>query len=180
MSFRESMINMEILKEYQEAAEQRQSLGVPPLPLSVAQVTAVIESLPQSSGAERQNLLYLLRERVNPGVDEAAGSKADFLAEVISGRSGDVGISALEAVQWLGLMRGGYNLTPLLETLDDKRSEVAAAAIYALKHTLLVYDAFAWVVEKFKKVIRERVCCLNHGLKRSGSRPALSYPKNWC
>ncbi len=142
---------MEILKEYHKAAEQRQRLGVPPLPLSGVQVTAVIESLVLSSGDERQNLLYLLRERVNPGVDEAAGVKADFLAEVISGRSDRVGISALEAVQWLGTMRGGYNLTPLLETMDDKRPEVAAAAIHALKHTLLVYDAFAWVVEEFKK-----------------------------
>ncbi|MCD6429702.1 MAG: bifunctional aconitate hydratase 2/2-methylisocitrate dehydratase [Deltaproteobacteria bacterium] len=142
---------MEILEEYKKAADQRQRLGIPPLPLSAAQVSAVIDRLPQSQGEERQNLLFLLRERVNPGVDEAAGIKADFLAEVISGRAAEIGISALTAVQWLGTMRGGYNLTPLLETMDDKRPEVAAAAIFALKHTLLVYDAFAWVVEEFKK-----------------------------
>ncbi|MEA1923703.1 MAG: bifunctional aconitate hydratase 2/2-methylisocitrate dehydratase, partial [Pseudomonadota bacterium] len=77
--------------------------------------------------------------------------KADFLAEVISGRAPEVGISALDAVKWLGAMRGGYNLTPLLETMNDKRPEVAVAAIDALKYTLLVYDAFAWVVEEFEK-----------------------------
>ena len=142
---------MKTIEEYQKSADLRQEQGIPPLPLSVAEVTAVIERLPQSQGEERQNLLFLLRERVNPGVDEAAGIKADFLAEVISGRAGETGISALSAVGWLGTMRGGYNLTPLLETMDDKRPEVAAAAIYALKHTLLVYDAFAWVVENFKK-----------------------------
>ncbi|MEA1923893.1 MAG: aconitate hydratase B, partial [Pseudomonadota bacterium] len=107
---------MEILEQYQKAAAQRQAQGIPPLPLSGAQVSAVIERLPQSQGEERQNLLYLLRERVNPGVDDAAGIKADFLAEVISGRAPEVGISALDAVKWLGAMRGGYNLTPLLET----------------------------------------------------------------
>ena len=142
---------MEILEKYKQAADQRQALGIPPLPLSAAEVTAVIERLPQSSEEERRNLLFLLSERVNPGVDEAAGVKADFLADVISGRVAEIGISALTAVQWLGAMRGGYNLTPLLETMDDKRPEVAAAAIFALKHTLLVYDAFAWVVEEFKK-----------------------------
>ncbi len=142
---------MEIIKEYQRAADLRQGLGIPPLPLSVAEVTAVIERLPQSLGDERQNLLFLLRERVSPGVDEAAGIKADFLAEVINGRGDTAGISALTAVEWLGMMRGGYNLTPLLETMDDKRPEVAAAAVDALKHTLLVYDAFVRVVEEFKK-----------------------------
>ncbi len=142
---------METLEKYQKAVDQRQTLGIPPLPLNLAEVTAVIERLPQSLGEERQNLLFLLRERVNPGVDEAAGIKADFLAEVISGRAAEVGISALTAVQWLGAMRGGYNLTPLLETMDDNRPDVSAAAIDALKHTLLVYDAFAWVVEEFKK-----------------------------
>ncbi len=142
---------MNILEEYQRAAEQRQAQAIPPMPLSAAEVSAVIDRLPLSQGEERQSLLYLLRERVNPGVDEAAGIKADFLAEVISGRAAESGLSALTAVSWLGAMRGGYNLTPLLETMDDKRPEVAAAAIYALKHTLLVYDAFAWVVEEFKK-----------------------------
>ncbi|MBN2810086.1 MAG: bifunctional aconitate hydratase 2/2-methylisocitrate dehydratase [Deltaproteobacteria bacterium] len=142
---------MTIIEAYHEAADLRQQQGIPPLPLSVDEVTAVIEHLPQSQGEERRELLFLLRERVNPGVDEAAGIKADFLAEVIAGRAPEVGISPLSAVQWLGMMRGGYNLTPLLESMDDERSEVAAAAIEALKHTLLVYDAFAWVVEKFKK-----------------------------
>ncbi len=142
---------MEILEEYQRAADQRQALGIPPLPLTADEVTAVIERLSQSLGEERQKLLFLLRERVNPGVDEAAGIKADFLAEVISGRVAEIGVPALTAVQWLGTMRGGFNLTPLLETMSDKRPEVAAAAIHALKHTLLVYDAFAWVVEEFKK-----------------------------
>ena len=142
---------MEILEKYKKAADQRQGLGIPPLPLSVAEVSAVIERLPQSREEERKNLLYLFCERVNPGVDEAAGIKADFLAEVISGRAPAVGISALTAVSWLGVMRGGYNLTPLLKAMNDKRPEVAAAAIEALKHTLLVYDAFAEVVEEFKK-----------------------------
>ncbi|MEA3348811.1 MAG: aconitate hydratase B, partial [Pseudomonadota bacterium] len=142
---------MEILKEYQKAADRRQASGIPPLPLSVAEVTAVIERLPQSSKEERQNLLFLLSERVNPGVDEAAGIKAGFLAEVISGQAAEAGIEALTAVRWLGTMRGGYNLTPLLDTMGDKRPAVATAAINALKHTLLVYDAFARVVEEFKK-----------------------------
>ncbi|HDS17241.1 MAG TPA: bifunctional aconitate hydratase 2/2-methylisocitrate dehydratase [Proteobacteria bacterium] len=142
---------MEILEAYRKAAAARQQLGIPPLPLSAAEVKAIIKCLPGSSDGERREMYYWLRERVNPGVDEAAGVKADFLAEVIAGRAPDCGIDAVTAVQWLGMMRGGYNITPLLEALEDERAEVAAAAIFALKHTLLIYDAFAWVVEKFKQ-----------------------------
>ncbi len=43
-------------------------------------------------------------------------------------------------------MQGGYNVQPLIEALDDK--QLAADAADALKHTLLVFDAFHDVAEK--------------------------------
>ncbi|MCK5915909.1 MAG: bifunctional aconitate hydratase 2/2-methylisocitrate dehydratase, partial [Deltaproteobacteria bacterium] len=112
---------------------------------------AVIGKLSASSGAEQEKLLYLLRERVNPGVDDGARIKADFLADVVSGKITDAGIEPVSAVTWLGQMRGGYNIAPLLRAMDDKRVEVAAAAITSLENTLLIYDAFDLIVEKFAK-----------------------------
>lgn len=142
---------MEILKEYEAAAAERQTRGIPALPLSAVETQAVIGKLSASSGAEQENLLYLLRERVNPGVDDGARIKADFLAGVVSGKIINVGIEPVAAVSWLGQMRGGYNIAPLLDAMDDKRPEVAAAAITSLENTLLIYDAFDLIVEKFAK-----------------------------
>ena len=130
-------------------AAERQAAGIPPLPLQAAEVQAIIAQLSLYDDKQRDYLLYLLRERVNPGVDDGARIKADFLAGIVSGRINDVGIEPVSAVAWLGEMRGGYNISPLLEAMDDKRSEVAGAAVLSLENTLLIYDAFAEVVDKF-------------------------------
>ncbi len=140
---------MEILEEYRKAAADRQALGIPPLPLSVVEVQEVIKRLSLSRDNERQELLYLLRERVNPGVDDGARVKADFLGRVVAGEITGIGIEPAAAVVWLGEMRGGYNIAPLLKAMDDKRPEVARAAILSLENTLLIYDAFADVVDRF-------------------------------
>ncbi len=130
-------------------AAARQAAGIPPLPLQAAEVKAVIAQLQSAEDKERDYMLYLLREWVNPGVDDGARIKAGFLAEVISGRINSVGIEPVQAVAWLGEMRGGYNIAPLLEAMENDRSEVAEAAILSLENTLLIYDAFADVVDKF-------------------------------
>lgn len=140
---------MEILDEYRKAAAARQMLGIPPLPLQVAEVNEVIKRLSKGSDDERSELLYLLRERVNPGVDDGARMKADFLGRVLAGEIAGVGIEPVQAVVWLGEMRGGYNIVPLLKAMDDERPEVAGAAILSLENTLLIYDAFADVVDRF-------------------------------
>ncbi len=140
---------MEILEEYRKVAAERQALGIPPLPLTVTEVKEVIKRLLSGSDKEQSELLCLLRERVNPGVDDGARVKADFLEQVVAGNIGGVGIEPVQAIVWLGEMRGGYNIAPLLKAMDDERSEVAGAAILSLENTLLIYDAFADVVDRF-------------------------------
>ena len=142
---------MDILNDYRRAAAEREKLGIPPLPLTPAQTEAVIAALKGKAADEREELLKLLRDRVNPGVDDAAAIKAAFLGRVIRGEEPDCGIDAVTAVDWLGRMRGGYNLEPLFAALDDSRPEVAAAAVAALEDTLLVYDAFDRAVAMSEK-----------------------------
>jgi aconitate hydratase 2/2-methylisocitrate dehydratase len=98
---------MDVLEEYRKAAAERQVLGIPPLPLSVVEVQEVIERLSSGSDNERQELLYLLRERVNPGVDAGARVKAEVLGRIVAGEITGVGIEPVAAVAWLGEMRGG-------------------------------------------------------------------------
>ncbi|AHG63407.1 aconitate hydratase 2 [Advenella mimigardefordensis DPN7] len=58
-------------------------------------------------------------------------------------------ISEEKATELLGTMLGGYNISPLIELLDNEKLGTIAAD--ALKKTLLVFDAFHDVQEKAEK-----------------------------
>ena len=138
---------MSFLNEYNAHVEERKKEGVPPLPLSVEQTKSVIELL--KSGKEDQNVLKdLLFNRINPGVDDAAAVKAEFLGEVVQGKQKIPAISKKEAIVALGQMLGGYNVQHLVDAL--KVDEVATDAAEQLKKTLLVYESFHDVVELSK------------------------------
>jgi len=130
---------MDFLKSYESAVKERETLGVPPLPLNAQECADLVELL-QSNPTDE--LVTLLRERVSPGVDEAAYVKAAFLHALVEGKSKCDLISPLEAINLLGTMLGGYNVDPLVEALSNKDESVAKAAAKALKNTILVYDAF--------------------------------------
>jgi aconitate hydratase 2/2-methylisocitrate dehydratase len=132
-----------VLNDYQKHVEERAEQGLPPLALDAEQVSALVELL---KTAPTEQLLELLIHRVPPGVDQAAYVKASFLADVAKG---DVVCSLIEmvkATELLGTMRGGYNIQPLIDLLDNEAT--AATAEAALSHTLLVYDAYHDIVEK--------------------------------
>ncbi len=129
-----------MLQEYREHAAQRAAQGIPPLPLDAAQVTALVELLKAPPAGEEEFLLELFSERVPPGVDEAAYPKAAFLSAITRGEAESPLIDASRAVQLLGAMLGGYNVQPLVELLRHDR--LAEAAVAALQHTLLMFDAF--------------------------------------
>lgn len=135
---------MDFFTEYEIQVQERAKQNIPPLPLNKEQTLAVIALLKQ--GERTQELVDLLSNRVSPGVDDAAKVKAEFLNAIICGNESVQGISKIEAIQLLGTMLGGYNINPLLNALKSNEKELASAAAEALKHTLLVYDAFNDVV----------------------------------
>lgn len=135
---------MDFFTEYEIQVQERAKQNIPPLPLNKEQTLAVIALLKQ--GEHTQELVDLLSNRVSPGVDDAAKVKAEFLNAIICGNESVQGISKIEAIQLLGTMLGGYNINPLLNALKSNEKELASAAAEALKHTLLVYDAFNDVV----------------------------------
>ncbi len=137
-----------MLQAYRLHAAERAALGIPPLPLSAAQTTDLIELIKTPPAGEEAFLLELLTHRVPPGVDDAAKVKASFLAAVAHGDLGVGLISKAKATELLGTMVGGYNVKPLIDLLDD--AEVAAVAAVALKKTLLMFDFFHDVAAKAK------------------------------
>ncbi len=134
--------NTTVLNDYRQHTQERAALGIPPLPLTAAQVSAVCDLLQQPPAGEEDYLLHLLRDRVPPGVDEAAYIKAGFLTAIAKGELTSPLISPVAAVELLGTMLGGYNVQSLIDLLRHPNDELAVAAAQALSHTLLVYDAF--------------------------------------
>ena len=137
-----------MLEAYRHHAAERAALGIPPLPLTAPQTAELIELLKNPPAGDAEFLLDLLVNRVPAGVDDAAKVKASYLAALAFGSEQNALIPRVRATELLGTMLGGYNVAPLVQLLDD--AEVGASAADALKHTLLVFDAFHDVEEKAK------------------------------
>ena len=104
-----------MLADYHQQAAERANLGIPPLPLNATQTSQLCELLKNPPEDQKEELLGLLRDRVPPGVDEAAYVKAGFLTGVAKGEISCPVISAQGAVSLLGTMIGGYNVHSLIE-----------------------------------------------------------------
>ncbi|WP_353932218.1 bifunctional aconitate hydratase 2/2-methylisocitrate dehydratase [Okeanomitos corallinicola TIOX110] len=157
-----------MLQEYRQHVAERAQLGIPPLPLNAQQTSALCELLKNPPPGEEEVLLNLLRDRIPPGVDEAAYVKAGFLTAIAKGEITSPLVSPVDAVELLGTMVGGYNVQSLIDLLQVSSSDnsdtsepplvmggqgkepIAAYAATALSKILLVYDAFHDVLELAK------------------------------
>lgn len=135
-----------MLEAYREHVAEREALGIPPKPLNAEQAAALVDLLKNPPAGEEETLVYLLENRIPPGVDEAAYVKAAFLTAIVKGEASSPLLDKPKAVQLLGMMQGGYNIATLVDLLDD--SELAELAGEQLKRTLLMFDAFNDVKEK--------------------------------
>ena len=131
-----------ILGEYYQHVAERKALGIPPLPLNAQQTSELCELLKNPPAGKQEELMMLLRDRIPPGVDEAAYVKAGFLTAVAKGEIESPLISPQGAIDLLGTMMGGYNVESLVDLLKSQDSNLASAAAIALSKTLLVFDAF--------------------------------------
>ncbi|MGG4775900.1 bifunctional aconitate hydratase 2/2-methylisocitrate dehydratase [Alcaligenaceae bacterium 429] len=138
-----------MLDSYRQHVAERAALGIPPLPLTAQQTADLIELIKNPPAGQEEFLLDLITHRVPAGVDDAAKVKASYLAAVAFGSESNPLFDRKRACELLGTMLGGYNIAPLLQLLDD--AELAPTAAEALKHTLLMFDAFHDVKEKADK-----------------------------
>lgn len=132
----------DFFKEYQSHVEERAKEGIPPLALTKAQteeVVAMLQDIPTGKGEE---LLALLRDRVNPGVDPAAQVKAGFLVGIIKGSFKCDLITKEYAIELLGTMIGGYNLQGLVDVVATSDEKLAPLAAKELKNMVLSVNVF--------------------------------------
>ena len=130
-----------LLTDYKDHESERAVKGIPPLPLNAEQTHYITKLLEDPNENKYQYLLELLKNRVPPGVDEAAYIKASWLTAIINNKKSCKFINPFEAIQLLGTMIGGYNVSSLVEILKKDNSELASAAAKVLKKIILVYDA---------------------------------------
>ena len=131
---------MSFKKEYEKRIELRKNDNVPPLPLNANDTNSVIELLKKNEDVEFAK--ELLIQRVPPGVDDSSKVKADFLAQILEDKVKIDSISKLEAIDILGTMVGGYNIEPLIKTLESDDETLAKRACEALKNLIFMYDNF--------------------------------------
>jgi aconitate hydratase 2/2-methylisocitrate dehydratase len=140
---------MTMLQDYRKHVEERAAVGIVPKPLSAEQTAALVELLKAPPAGEEAFLLELFTERVPAGVDDAAYVKAGFLTAITKGEATCPLIGKEKAVELLGTMLGGYNISTLVGLLDD--GGLASLAAAQLKKTLLMFDAFHDVADRAKK-----------------------------
>ncbi|QBG48378.1 bifunctional aconitate hydratase 2/2-methylisocitrate dehydratase [Verrucomicrobia bacterium S94] len=127
--------------EYYAHVEERAKEGIPPLALSKEQTEQVIELLKNPPAGKEEELVALITDRVNPGVDPAAQVKAEFLFKVAHGEESTPLISPERAVELLGTMVGGYNLDGLIKLVEEQGA-LAETAAAALKNMVLSVNRF--------------------------------------
>lgn len=135
----------QVLQDYQAHIEERQKQGIPPLPLSAAQVEALSDLVFDLPAGKEKLILKLLKEHVPPGVDPAALEKAKILRRIALREKQSPIVSPSDAVRMLGMMKGGYNLETLIELLENR--ELAGVAVKALSDTILVFGFFERIQE---------------------------------
>lgn len=74
---------MSFMQEYNKLVKERSALGIPPLPLNANQTKELCKLLENENNEELANLL---ENRVNPGVDDAALVKCEFLDSILKSK----------------------------------------------------------------------------------------------
>jgi len=145
-------------RNYSKEIDQRAAAGIPPLPVSAEEVKTLCQNLliPKLDREVLKvhgqtdtvaSLLYLLDERVPPGVYPASHVKAEFLSELALETKESPYIDANRACDLLGRMVGGRCVAFLREVMakGTARSEIALGC---LENIIMVNnDDFNAVVE---------------------------------
>jgi len=122
------------------AAAERKAVGIVPKPLDSSETAQLCELLTNPPKGEEAFLLDHLKNRIPPGVDEAAYVKASYLTSVAKGQVKSPIVSAELATQLLATMQGGYNINTLIELLEDPK--LGGLAADGLSSTLLMFESF--------------------------------------
>ena len=129
-------------KDYLAEIEERKTQGLSPKPIDGAELlTEIIGQIKDPENEHRKESLKFFIYNVLPGTTSAAGEKAEFLKEIISGGSSVEGIAPDFAFELLSHMKGGPSVRVLLDLALSDDESIAQKAAEVLKTQVFLYEA---------------------------------------
>ena len=133
---------MSLYHTYLEEVENRRKQGLAPKPIDDgALLHEIILQIKDQENPYRDNSLEMLIYNTVPGTTSAAGKKADFLREIITGDVVVTEISPAFAFELLAHMKGGPSVGVLLDLALGDDLALAEPAAAVLKTQVFLYDA---------------------------------------
>jgi aconitate hydratase 2/2-methylisocitrate dehydratase len=133
---------MNIYNDYIKEIEERKIQGLHPKPIDGAELLSEIISQIKDLGNEyREDSLNFFIYNVVPGTTPAANVKANFLKEIVLGRSVVAEITPAFALELLSHMKGGTSIAVLLDLALGDDVAIAKDAVAVLKTQVYLYEA---------------------------------------
>ncbi|GGP04040.1 aconitate hydratase [Cloacibacterium rupense] len=133
---------MNIYQDYIQEIEERKAQGLHPKPIDSADLlSAIIEQIKDQANEHRADSLKFFIYNTLPGTTPAAGAKAQFLKEIITGASSVEEITPDFAFELLSHMKGGPSIKVLLDLALGDNTENAKKAAEVLKTQVFLYEA---------------------------------------
>ena len=133
---------MNIYSDYLKEIEERKTLGLHPKPIDDSKLLSeIIDQIKDIENQNRKDSLNFFIYNVLPGTTSAAGVKAEFLKDIITGKVVVTEISIDFAFEQLSHMKGGPSIKVLLDLALGDDNILAKAASEVLKTQVFLYEA---------------------------------------
>ncbi len=134
---------MSLYSEYlKEIDVRKKELGLNPKPIDGAELLAeIIAQIKDTKNEHRKDSLHFFIYNTLPGTTPAADVKAQFLKEIILGKSQVEEITPTFAFELLSHMKGGPSVKVLLDLALSDDAAVAKPAAEVLKTQVYLYEA---------------------------------------
>nr|WP_314492936.1 bifunctional aconitate hydratase 2/2-methylisocitrate dehydratase [uncultured Chryseobacterium sp.] len=133
---------MNIYQDYIQEIEERKNQGLHPKPIDGAELlSAIITQIKDTNNEYRTDSLKFFIYNTLSGTTSAAGVKAQFLKEIISGESVLEEITPAFAFELLSHMKGGPSIEVLLDLALGNDAQIAKEAAHVLKTQVFLYEA---------------------------------------
>lgn len=133
---------MSIYNDYIQEIEERKAQDLHPKPIDSAELLSeIIDQIKNVNNFNRADAVNFFIYNTLPGTTAAAGVKAEFLKEIISGQTLVAEITPDFAFELLSHMKGGPSIKVLLDIALADNGDKAKKAAEVLKTQVFLYDA---------------------------------------
>jgi len=133
---------MSIYNDYIQEIEERKTQGLHPKPIDGAELLSeIIDQIKNVNNFNRGEAVNFFIYNTLPGTTAAAGVKAQFLKEIITGEAIVAEITPDFAFELLSHMKGGPSIKVLLDIALADNGDKAKMAANVLKTQVFLYDA---------------------------------------